>query len=46
MDKPYKEVATKGAVRGTKGKSAIHLAQSYGERTRNFVGEHLWARGF
>jgi putative transposase len=29
-----------------KGKSAIHLAQVYGERKRNFVGQHFWARGF
>jgi putative transposase len=29
-----------------KGKSAIHLARTYGERRRNFVGQHFWARGF
>lgn len=29
-----------------KGKSAIHLARVYGERSRNFVGQHFWARGF
>jgi len=29
-----------------KGKSAIHLARSYGERKRNFAGQHFWARGF
>ncbi len=29
-----------------KGKSAIHLARVYGERKRNFVGEHLRARGY
>jgi REP-associated tyrosine transposase len=29
-----------------KGKRAIHLARSYGERKRNFVGQHFWARGF
>ena len=28
-----------------KGKSAIHLARVYGERKRNFVGQHFWARG-
>ena len=28
-----------------KGKSAIHLARVYGERRRNFVGQHFWARG-
>jgi len=29
-----------------KGKNAIHLARVYGERKRNFVGQHFWARGF
>ena len=29
-----------------KGKSAIHLARVYGERKRNFVGQHVWARGY
>ena len=29
-----------------KGKSAIHVAREYGERTRNFVGQHFWARGY
>ncbi len=29
-----------------KGKSAIHLARVYGERKRNYVGQHFWARGF
>ena len=29
-----------------KGKSAIHVARVYGERKRNFVGQHFWARGF
>ena len=29
-----------------KGKSAIHLARVYGERKRNFVGQHFWARGY
>jgi putative transposase len=27
-----------------KGKSAIHLAQVCGERKRNLVGQHFWAR--
>lgn len=30
----------------TKGKSAIHLARVYGERRRNYVGQHFWARGY
>ena len=29
-----------------KGKSAFHLARVYGERKRNFVGQHFWARGY
>jgi putative transposase len=29
-----------------KGKSAIHLARHFGERRRNFVGQHFWARGY
>ena len=29
-----------------RGKSAIHLARVYGERKRNFVGQHFWARGY
>ena len=29
-----------------KGKSAIHIARTYLERQRNFVGQHFWARGY
>ena len=29
-----------------KGKSAIQIARVYGERTRNFVGQNFWARGY
>ena len=29
-----------------KGKSAIHLARVYGERKKNYAGQHFWARGF
>ncbi len=29
-----------------KGKSAIHLARVYGEKKRNFVGQHFRARGY
>jgi putative transposase len=29
-----------------KGKSAIHLVRVCGERKRNFVGQHFWARRF
>lgn len=28
-----------------KGKSAIRLERVYGERKRNFVRQHFWARG-
>jgi len=28
-----------------KGKSAIHLARTYGEHKQNFVGQSFWARG-
>ena len=29
-----------------KGKSAIYLARTYGERQRNFTGHSFWARGY
>jgi len=29
-----------------KGKSAIPSERAYGERKRNLVGQHLWARGY
>jgi putative transposase len=29
-----------------KGKSAIHVARTFGDRKRNFVGQHFWARGY
>ncbi len=29
-----------------KGKSGIHIARVYAGRQRNFVGQHLWARGY
>lgn len=29
-----------------KGKSAIHIARTYGGRKRNFVGQKFWARGY
>ena len=28
-----------------KGKSAIHIAREFAGRSRNFVGQHFWARG-
>ena len=35
-----------GPTASIKGKSAIHMARVYGERKRNFVGQHFRARGF
>jgi REP-associated tyrosine transposase len=29
-----------------KGKSAIHIARTYMERKKNYVGQHFWARGY
>ncbi len=29
-----------------KGKSAIHVARTYLGKPKNFVGQHLWARGY
>ncbi len=29
-----------------KGKSAIHIAREFAGRSRNFVGQHFWARGY
>jgi putative transposase len=29
-----------------KGKSAIHVARTFFDRKRNFVGHHFWARGY
>ncbi len=29
-----------------KGKSAIHIARTYGERRCNFRGQRFWARGY
>ena len=40
------KLAVSQAIGYIKGKSAIHLARVYGERRRNFVGQHFWARGY
>lgn len=29
-----------------KGKSAIHIARTWGGRKQNFTGQHFWARGY
>ena len=42
----FPEIRGVAGRRVHKGKSAIHLARVYGERKRNFVGQHFWARGF
>ena len=34
------------AVGYLKGKSAIHVARTFMGRKRNYVGQHLWARGY
>ena len=38
--------AVSQVIRYIKGKSAIHIARTYAERRRNFVGQHFWARGY
>jgi putative transposase len=38
--------AVSSVVGYIKGKSAIYVARTYGERQRNFAGLHFWARGY
>jgi putative transposase len=38
--------AVSHAVGYIKGKSAIHIARAYGELKHNFIGQHIWARGY
>ena len=38
--------AVSEVVGDIKGKSAIHLARVYGERQRNYRGQHFWTRGY
>ena len=38
--------AVSHVVRFIEGRRAIHLARVYGERKRNFVGQHFRARGY
>jgi len=40
------KLAVSNVVGYIKGKSAIYLARTYGERKRNFVGQNFWARGY
>jgi len=35
-----------GIVGSRKGKSALHIARTYRGRSRNFLGESFWARGY
>ena len=30
----------------SKGKSAIHIAREFAGRSRSFVGQHFWVRGY
>lgn len=41
---PKHSVAT--VIGFLKGKSAIAIARQFGDRERNFTGEHFWARGY
>jgi putative transposase len=38
--------AVSSVVGYIKGKSAIHLARTYGERKQNYAGQNFWARGY
>jgi putative transposase len=38
--------AVSSVVGHIKGKSAIHLARTYGERKQNYGGQNFWARGY
>jgi putative transposase len=38
--------AVAGIVGYLKGKSALHIARTYRGRSRNFLGESFWARGY
>ena len=38
--------AVSQVIGSLKGKSAIHIARTFGGRQKNFTGEHFWARGY
>ncbi len=40
------KVQVSAVVGFLKGKSAIAIAREFGGKTRNFNGEHFWARGY
>ena len=40
------KLAVSSVVGYLKGKSAIHVAQHFLKRERNYAGQNLWARGY
>jgi putative transposase len=38
--------AVSSVVGYIKGKSAIHIARTFGERKQNYAGQNFWARGY
>ena len=40
------EVFGRGVSQACRAKGEPDLARVYGERKRNFVGQHFWARGY
>jgi putative transposase len=40
------KVAVAQVIGFLKGKSAIAIARQFGDKERNFTGEHFWARGY
>lgn len=40
------KIPVSGAIGYIKGKSAVYIARRFRGRTRNFVGENFWARGY
>ena len=40
------KVAVSSVIGFLKGKSAIAIARQFGGKSRNFQGEHFWARGY
>ncbi len=46
LDSIPPKVAVASIVGFLKGKSAIAIARHFAGKTRNFTGEHFWARGY
>jgi putative transposase len=40
------KLAVSPVVGYIKGKSAIHVARTYEGKQRNYLGHHLWGRGY